>query len=79
MAQKTLRQFSSPSSGHIPTGLNTYQGNEGFELKNGLVNMVHVSPFCSKALEDANAHLQNFLDVSSTINPRGTTMDNIRL
>ena len=37
------------------------------------------SPLCGTAVEDANAHLQNFLEVSSTINPRGTTMDNVRL
>jgi hypothetical protein len=76
---KTLRQYSAPSNSHIPTGLNNDQGNDGFELKSGLVNMVQASPFCGKASEDANAHLQNFLEVSSTINPRGTTMDNARL
>jgi hypothetical protein len=79
MAQKTLRQFSTLSSSHIPTGLNTDDGTEGFELKTGLVNMVQESPFRGKALEDANAHLQNFLDVSSIINPKGTRMDNICL
>ena len=80
MAQKTLRQFSVPSSNHIPTGLNVNQaGNGGFELKTGLVNMVQASPFCGKASEDANAHLQNFLEVSNTINPRGTTLDDVRL
>ena len=41
--------------------------------------MVQASPFCGKASEDAHAHLQNFLEVSSIINPRGTTMDNVRL
>ena len=62
MAQKTLRQFSALSSSHIPTGLNINQaGNDGFELKTGLLNMVQASPFCEKASEDANAHLQNFL------------------
>ena len=76
---KILTQYSTPSSSHIPTGLNNDQGNDGFELKLGLVNMVQESPFCGKASEDANAHLQNFLEVSSTINPRGTTMDNVRL
>ena len=75
----TLHQYSASSNSHIPTGLNTDQGNDGFELKTGLVNMVQTSPFCGKASEDANAHLQNFLEVSSTINPRGTTMDNVRL
>ena len=80
MAQKNLRQFSAPSSSHIPTGLNQDQaGNDGFELKIGLVNMVQASPFCRKASDDANAHLQNFLEVSNTINPKGTTMDIVRL
>ena len=80
MAQKTLRQFSAPSSSHIPTGLNQDQtGNDGFEQKTGLVNMVQASPFCGKASEDANAHLQNFLEVSNTINPKGTMMDVVRL
>ena len=37
------------------------------------------SPFCGKAAEDANAHIQNFLEVSSTINPRGTMVDNVCL
>ena len=41
--------------------------------------MVQTSPSCGKASEDANAQLQNFLKVSSTINPRGTMMDNVRL
>ena len=79
MAQKTLRQFSAPSNSRIPTGLNNYQGTNGFEIKTGLVNMIQACPFCGKASEDAHAHLQNFLEVSSIINPRGTTMDNIRL
>ena len=79
MAQKTLRQFSAPSNSHIPTGLTNDQGTNSFEIKTGLVNMIQASPFCGKASEDANAHLQNFLEVSSIINPKGTTMDNIRL
>ena len=76
---KTLRQYSAPSSSHISTRLNNDQGNDGFELKSRLVNMVQSSPFCGKASEDANAHFQNFLEVSSTINPNGTTMHNICL
>ena len=44
-----------------------------------MVNMVQASPFYGKASEDANAHVQNFLEVSSTINPKGTMLDNIRL
>jgi hypothetical protein len=34
-----------------------------FELKPALINMVQKSPFCGKALEDANAHLQHFLEI----------------
>ena len=80
MAQKSLRQYSAPSTSHIPSGLNQDQaGNDSFELKTGLVNMVQASPFCGKASKDANAHLQNFLEVSNTINPKGTTMDIVRL
>ena len=80
MAQKTLRQFSAPSSSHIPTGLHQDQAsNDSFELKTGLVNMVQASPFCGKASEDADAHLQKFLEVSNTINPKGTTMDVVHL
>ena len=75
MAQKTLRQFSGPSSSQISTGLNQDQA----ELKTGLMNMAQASPFCGKASEDANAHLQNFLEVSNTINPKGTTMDIVHL
>ena len=80
MAQKTLCQFFVPSSSHIPTRLNINQAdNDGFELKTGLVNMVQASPFCGKASEDANSHLQNFLEVSNTINPKGTTLDIVHL
>ena len=80
MAQKTLRQFSALSSSHIPTGLNINQAsNDSFELKTGQVNMVQASPLCGKASEDANAHLQNFLEMSNTINHRGTTLDDVRL
>jgi hypothetical protein len=76
MAQKTLRQFSAPSSSYIPSRLNKDQAdNDGFELKTGLVNMVQASPFCGKASEDANAHFQNFLEVSNTINPKKATLD----
>ena len=79
MAQKTLRQFSAPSNSHIPTGLTNDQGTDCFEIKTSLVNMIQASPFCEKASEDANAHLQNFLEMSSIINPKGTMMDNIHL
>jgi hypothetical protein len=77
MATKTLREFSAPSSTSFP-GLNDAPV-DAFELKTGLVNMVQAHQFCGKASEDANAHLRNFLEVSCTIDPNGSTMDAIRL
>jgi hypothetical protein len=41
--------------------------------------MVQQSPFYSKVLEDANAHLQHFLEICSTFTIRGVTQDAVRL
>jgi hypothetical protein len=41
--------------------------------------MVQESPFCGKASEDANAHLQYFLEIYSTLTIRGVTQDAVRL
>jgi hypothetical protein len=49
------------------------------ELKQALINMVQKSPFYSKASEDANAHLQHFLEICSTFTIRGVTLDAVRL
>jgi hypothetical protein len=53
--------------------------NGGFELKPALTNMVQQSPFLGKASEDANAHLQHFLETCNTLTIRGVTQDAIRL
>ena len=63
MAEKTLRDFSVPSAGNVATGPNVDAGDVNFELKSSLINMVQASPFCGKPNEDANAHLQNFLEL----------------
>ena len=41
--------------------------------------MVRASPFCGKANEDANAHLQQFLEICSTFVIKGVLQDAIRL
>jgi hypothetical protein len=41
--------------------------------------MVQRNLFCGKALEDANAHLQHFLEICSTFTIRGETQDAVRL
>jgi hypothetical protein len=57
-AQRCINNFSAPSSANIRTGLETKIGDGSFKLKLALSNMVQQSPFCGKAPEDANAHLQ---------------------
>ena len=61
MAEKTLHEFSVPSTDNVATGPNINVGDVNFELKSSLINMVQASPFCGKPNEEANAHLQNFL------------------
>ena len=79
MAEKTLRDFSVPSAVNVATGPNVDVGDVNFELKSSLINMVQDSPFCGKLNEDANAHLQNFLELCKTVTIRGVTANTIRL
>jgi hypothetical protein len=41
--------------------------------------MVQQSPFCDKALKDANAHLQHFMEIYNTFTIRGVTQDVVHL
>jgi len=50
-----------------------------FEIKPSLITMVHASTFCGKPHNDANAHLQHFLEVCGTIAIKGVTYDTICL
>jgi hypothetical protein len=54
-------------------------GDDNFELKPTLINMVQQSPFCGKASEDANAHLQHFVEICSTFTIQGVTQDAVHL
>jgi len=65
MADKSLHEFSAPTTANIRTGL-AVDINESFELKPVLINMVQASQFYRKAYEDASAHLQHFLEICST-------------
>ena len=40
MAEKTLREFSIPSTDNVATGPNINIGDVNFELKSSLINMV---------------------------------------
>ena len=79
MAEKTLREFSVPSTNNVATGPNINIGDVNFELKSSLINMVQASPFDGKPNEDANAHLQKFLELYDTIVIRGVAADIIKL
>ena len=50
-----------------------------FELKPALIMMVQASPFCGKTHEEANAHLQHFLEICSTFTIKGVTQEAICL
>jgi hypothetical protein len=54
-------------------------GDGNFELKPALIKMVQQCSIFGKALEDANAHLQHFLEICSTFTIRGVPQDVIRL
>ena len=57
MANRTLHEFSTPTTANnIRTGLTVNVGDNGFELKLALINMVQANQFCGKAHEDASAH-----------------------
>ena len=73
MAKRTLHEFSAPTTSNIYTGLTVNVGDNGFELKPALINMVQANQFCGKAHEDASAHLQHFLEIYSTFTIKGVT------
>jgi hypothetical protein len=72
-ARKCINDFSTPSSANIRTGLEMNVRDGNFERKLALINMVQQSPFYGKASEDANAHLQHFLEICNTFTIQGIT------
>ena len=79
LGDKTLREFSAPTTANIRTGPAVNVGDNGFELKPALINMVQANQFCGKAHEDASAHLQHFLEICSTFSIKGVARDAILL
>jgi hypothetical protein len=74
-ARRCINDFSATSSANVRTGLETNIGDGNFKLKTAPINMVQQSSFCSKASEDADAHLQHFLEICNTFTIRGVTQD----
>ena len=79
MADRTLRKFSTRTTANIQTGPTVNVGDNGFELKPALIDMVQASQSCGKAHEDASAHLQHFLEIYNTFTIKGVTKDAILL
>jgi hypothetical protein len=75
MADKTLHEFSAPTTTNIHTGPTVNVGENGFKLKPVLITMVQASQFYGKAHEDASAHLQHFLEICSTFTLKGVFRD----
>ena len=65
MANRTLHDFSAPTTANIRTGPTVNVGDNRFELNPALINIMQASQFCGKAHEDASAHLQHFLEICS--------------
>ena len=49
MANRILRDFFAPNTANIRTGPIVNVGDNGFELKPALINMVQASQFCGKS------------------------------
>jgi hypothetical protein len=79
MANKSLREFSSPTTANIRTGPEVNVGENRFELKPALINMVQASQFSRKAHEDTSAYLQHFLEFYNTFTIKEVTKDAILL
>jgi hypothetical protein len=77
--EKAQHQFTVPSTTNIRTGPTLNTNNLEFELKPSLIIMVQATLFSEKAHEDASAHLQNFLEISSTVVIKNVAQDIILL
>jgi hypothetical protein len=78
-ARRCINDFSALSSANVRTGPERSIRDGSFKLKLALINMVQQSPFYGKASEDANTHLQHFLEICSTFTIRGVTQDVVHL
>jgi hypothetical protein len=78
-AWRCINNFSALSIANVRTSPEMNIRDGSFELKPALINMVQQSPLCGKASEEANDHLQHFLEICSTFTMRGVTQDAVCL
>ncbi|XP_066161948.1 uncharacterized protein [Oryza sativa Japonica Group] len=79
MANKTLCEFAAPSADNVAIGPQINMGVVDFDLKSSLITMAQASPFYGKPNEDANAHLQQFLEICSTYTIKGVSPNAVKL
>ncbi|XP_066392329.1 uncharacterized protein [Miscanthus floridulus] len=79
MAQKSLHKYSIPTVDNMPIGPAVNTGNGNIELRPRLITMVQANPFYGLPSEDANAHLQHFLELCNTIVIKDVALDFIKL
>jgi len=76
---KSLRDYSTSVVANVPVGPVVNMGTGNFELRTGLITMVQVNQFCDLPSEDANTHLQHFLELCETIVIKDIAPASIRL
>jgi hypothetical protein len=79
MAQKSIHEFPIPAIDNVGTGPAINIGDKNFEIRTGLITMVQPSSFCGLPKEDANTHLQTFLELCDRIVIKDITPDAVRL
>ncbi|XP_066354682.1 uncharacterized protein [Miscanthus floridulus] len=79
MADKTLHEYFVPTIANMPVGPTVNMGDANFEVKTGLIMMVQANPFYGLPSEDANAHLQHFLELCDTVVMKDVALEIIRL
>jgi hypothetical protein len=79
MAQKSLREFSVLAVANVPTEPAVNLRDKNFELRTRLITMVQASPFYGLPSEDANAHIQQFLELCDTIVIKDVAPEAIKL
>ena len=76
---KTLHDYFIPIVASMPVGLAVNTRNGNFELRTGLIMMVQTNQFSGLPSEDANTHLQHFLELCDTIIIKDVAPESIRL
>ena len=79
MAEKTLREFSVPSTENFRVGPMFDLGEYDYKIKPSLIKMVQLIVFSGKKDEDAIAHLQNFLEIDNIIDTPSISQDVVLL